>query len=406
MALTADVLVVGGGPAGASTAFQLARAGARVVVLERAHFPRDKACAECLSPQAARLLDDMGVLDALRPRASHLRGMRVRAPSGRVATGDYDAVPGFRAHSDTGLGVRRDLLDVALLESARGAGARVEQGMQVTDVLREGGRVSGVRVRAGSAEREVRAPFVVAADGLRSVVARRVGLARTARWPRRIALVAHYRDVGEIGPYVEMHVERDGFVGIADVGDGVTTVAAVFPATRARQFAADRGAFLARWIEARPQLQARFARARSLHVPFATGPFAAHARRAWAPGVLLAGDAADFFDPFTGEGIYAALRGGELAAAALLDALTSHADEPLRAYDRARRREFAGKWKVERLVAAGVAVPAVVNRAVAAMAARKPLADLLAGVTGDFVPASHVLRLPYLAQLFLTPTRD
>ena len=141
----------------------------------------------------------------------------------------------------------------------------------------------------------------------------------------------------------------------------------------------------------------------------AIGPFASHARRAQhAPGgALLVGDAADFFDPFTGEGIYAALRGGELAADTIVRVLggsDAEATDALRAYDDARRREFGGKWWVERLVGIGVASSAIANRAVRTLAARKDMADLLVGVTGDFIPAHHVLRPGYLARLFMLPT--
>jgi flavin-dependent dehydrogenase len=132
----------------------------------------------------------------------------------------------------------------------------------------------------------------------------------------------------------------------------------------------------------------------------ATGPFNVRAPRAWAPGALLVGDAADFFDPFTGEGIYAALRGGELAGSAALRTLESPAtDDALRDYDRMRRREFRGKWRVERLVGAAVAFPALIERATAALSRRKDLADLFVGVTGDFVPPREVLRPSYLLAL-------
>lgn len=398
--------MVGGGPAGASTAFRLARAGIPVRVLERARFPREKPCAECLSPQASRILSEMGALDALSARGSHLRGMQVRSPDGDVARGDYDAVPGFAPFRPTGLGVRRDILDQELLARAQAAGARVEHGWRVTDVVRDAaGRVTGVTALDESGRSSAfTSHVVVGADGLRSVVARRLGLSRARRWPARLALVCHFRGVHGVGEYVEMHVERDGFVGIADIGDGVTTVAAVFPAARAREISAGRAAFLDRWLASKTHLRGRFAGAESLHVPSAIGPFASHARRAWAPGAVLVGDAADFFDPFTGEGVYAALRGGELAAGAIAAALSAREpDAPLREYDRARAREFAGKWRVERLVALGVAWPPMVNRAVRAMSHRKDLADLLAGVTGDFVPADRVLRLSYLSRLFLAP---
>jgi flavin-dependent dehydrogenase len=254
-----------------------------------------------------------------------------------------------------------------------------------------------VRDDTGQA-RVLRGDVVIGADGLRSIVARRLGLARTWRWPRRLAIVAHYHGVGGVGDTVELHVEPDGFVGIADVGLGTTTVAAVFPRQTAPAWAGDAGAFLRTWLASVPQLAPRFGTAVPDGPARVTGPFASHARRAWAPGILLAGDAADFFDPFTGEGIYAALRGGELAADAAAALLDGEA-EAGRAYDAARRREFGGKWAVEYLVGVGVAWPAVMNRATRALAARKDLADLLAGVTGDFVPARHVLRPQVLVRL-------
>jgi len=405
----ADVLIVGGGPAGGSTAFQLARQGVRVRVLERSRFPRAKPCAECLSPQASRILHEMGVLSELEPRGALLRGMVVRSPDGTSATGDYAASHGFRAFRDRGLAIRRELLDDVLLRRAREAGARIDERVRISDVLRDArNAVRGVRILASDGSTgELRAPIVVGADGLRSVIARRLGLARTAAWPRRISLVAHYRGVGNVSDYVEMHVERDGFVGIADVGDGVTTVAAVFPERRARDISGDRSGFLDRWLASKPHLAARFSRATHDAHPMAIGPFASHARRAWHPGALLVGDAADFFDPFTGEGIYSALRGGELVSQAIHDALEatseSVASDALRTYDTARRREFGDKWRVERLIGIGVAAPPIVNRTARALRGRKSLADLLVGVTGDFVPAREVLRLGYLARLFVAP---
>ncbi|HEX7939241.1 MAG TPA: FAD-dependent oxidoreductase [Gemmatimonadaceae bacterium] len=408
MAPDCDVLIVGGGPAGASAAFQLARRGVAVRVLDRATFPRGKACAECLSPQASRVLNEMGALSQLESRAAHLGGIAVRSPDGTVALGDYRANHGFRAFRDYGLSVRREVLDAALLDAARRAGAEVGEGIQVTGLLRQpSGAVNGVSVRDGMGQsRDIRARVVVGADGLRSLVARQLRLARAWPWPRRIAIVAHYRDVAGIGDRVELHVERDGFVGIADVGGGVTTVAAVFPRARAKHFGGEPDAFLRTWLTSKAHLAPRFERAVPDGDVRVTGPFASHARRAWAPGAFLVGDAADFFDPFTGEGIYAGLRGGELLADYVVEALSArdsaHAAEAGRAYDRARRKEFGGKWRVEQLVGLGVASPVLMDRATNAMAARKPLADLLAGVTGDFVPAQRVLNPGFLARLMIT----
>jgi flavin-dependent dehydrogenase len=400
--MNADVLIVGGGPAGSSLAVALARRGVDVLLVDRARFPRPKPCAEYLSPEASRVLDAMGALGRVeRSGAAALSGVRVRAPNGLVIAGDFVAQHGFRAYADRGLSVRREVLDEILFDCARAAGARVVEGLRVTDLARDSsGRVTGAKQGAGE---PIRTRFTIGADGLRSVVARRLGLARATRWPRRLALVTHYTGVGEVGEQGEMHVERDGYLGIADVGHGATTVALVVPAARAREIAQDRTAFLEAWMRSRPHLAARFSGAERVSPVVATGPFGSYSRRAWAPGAALVGDAADFFDPFTGEGIYAALRGGELLSDALVEALAARdgGEEALRAYDRARRKEFGGKWIVERVIGAVVGWPPLINRAAKRLSARKDLADLLIGVTGNFVPASEVVRWSYVWKVFV-----
>src|SRR5512134_925380 len=107
-AFDAEVIVVGGGPAGSATASFLARAGVDVMLLDRAHFPREKACAEYLSPQASRLLAELGALELIEQAGpAHLKGMRIHAPNGRSFLGEFDAPHGFRGFSDYGLALRR-----------------------------------------------------------------------------------------------------------------------------------------------------------------------------------------------------------------------------------------------------------------------------------------------------------
>lgn len=415
--LDAEVIVVGAGPAGAATAWALARAGVDVILVDRARFPRDKPCAEYLSPQASRILANMGVLAAVEAAgAAQLTGMVIRAPSGVSFRGEFVAGHGFRGFRDHGLALRRRALDAILVQQAVAAGARLMEAVGVTDVTRhDDGRVSGIRVTgpsdppsdtpaaAAASAGALTARAVVGADGLRSVVARRLGLARTARWPRRIAFVTHYRGVTGLGTAGEMHVERDGYVGLADVGHGETNVAVVVPADAARGVGRERALFLERWIGGHAHLADRFRAATRVSPVRATGPFAQRARRAWAPGAALVGDAADFFDPFTGEGIYAALRGAELLVPYLYETVRTSsrrtADAALQAYDRCWRHEFRGKWIVERAVGGAVAVPALIEHAARVLARRRDMADLLVGVTGDFVPAREVLRMRYVAGL-------
>ena len=408
----ARVIVVGGGPAGSSAAYFMARAGLDVLLLDRARFPRDKPCSEYMSPQASRILAEMGALDAVENSgAAQLTGMRVHAPNGATIHGEFLAGHGYRGFRDRGLAVRRTILDAILIQRARDAGVRVVESVRVTDIVKDAsGRVTGVRASpAGGTAETIEAGLVIGADGLRSVTGRRLGLIRSSRWPRRIALVTHYRNVQGSREFGEMHVDRGGYLGFADVGNGLTNVALVVPVSRAAEIAADRTEFLESWIAERPRIAELFSESKRVDPVRATGPFASAAKRAWTPGAALVGDAADFFDPFTGEGIYTALRGGELLAGHVTRAFdhsrnAAKHDAALRAYDSARRTEFSGKWKVERLVGAAVSCPALINRAAKVLSRRRDMADLLIGVVGDFVPAREVLRPGYLLRLVMSVT--
>jgi len=388
-----DVAVVGAGPAGSATALLLARAGARVLLVDRARFPREKPCSEYLSPESTRVLERLGsdVLAAVAAASpAQLTGMKVVAPSGTGVVGRFETFS---------FALPRTRFDTILRNAAEAAGVEVRERVRVEELVYDGGAVGGLIARdVGRGTRDVyRARVVVGADGLRSVVARRIGMVHTAG-PRRMAFTAHVADVHDVHDLGEMHVGRPGYVGLGPIGDGVTTVALVVPLAEARRgdrFFAELNRF--------PGIAGRFDARRIVRRVLATGPFARWSRRPVAAGggggALLVGDAADFFDPFTGQGIYSALRGAELAAAAILDTLTTGAS--LREYARARRREFTGKWLLERLIGIAVGWPALIERVVGRMIRRPELADLLVRATGNCIPARAVLTPGVLAGLVL-----
>jgi len=402
-----QVLVIGGGPAGASTAWHLAQSGVDVVLVDRAHFPRDKPCGEYLSPEGSRILDSMGALQLVEQAgATQLSGMTIKTPSGATIRGEFVASHGFRGFRDCGLALRRMVLDKIVLDRAREAGVTVVEGAKVERMLMSAdGTCTGAVIRHEGEMHDVTAAFVVGADGLRSVVARRLGLAHTSHRPRRFALVSHYFGVQSAGSMGEMFTHHGAYMGLCNVGGGLTNVGYVVPQSKGAPLPAAPDVMTTDFINAHPLLRDRFQSATRVGGVTVTGPFASHAKRAWAPGAVLVGDAADFFDPFTGEGMFAALRGGELLAPFLYDALkTSGAvvqTQILRAYDRARCDLFAGKWRVEKLIALGVAYPWLFEKAAAVLQRDTHLADLLVGVAGDFVPPRELLRARVLRRLFM-----
>ncbi len=254
----ADVLVIGAGPAGSATALRLARRGHRVTVLDRATFPREKPCSEYMSPETVRHLDALGVLDTLdRAGGAALDGTRVSGPLGSQLVGRFTRAGGTPFRS-TGLGLPRRVLDATLLDAARDAGATIREGVLVHDLLRDAdGAITGVRARhANGDSQEIPARVVVGADGLGSIVARRAGLHRQGPM-RRIAFVAHVAGVQDLSNTTELHVARDGYVGINALGGGIANVALVVPAHRAREAKGDVTAFFRDQIARYPGVRDR-----------------------------------------------------------------------------------------------------------------------------------------------------
>lgn len=372
------MLVVGAGPAGTVAARQLASAGVRVRIVDRATFPRGKLCGDTLNPGCLAMLDrlDAVVARRIRARAVAITGMTITGPGGVTVNAEYPS-------GLTGAAVLRRELDEWLLEAAVGAGACFDPGVAVQHPEVADGplRVTGVRSNCGRRAYALRARVLIAADGRTSRLAADLGLTKFATTPRRWAYGAYFAGVSGMSSHGEMHIRGDGYMGLAPLPGGIANVCVV--RERAHLTAGQPAVtVIANAIAADRTLRERFSSATAVSDVAILGPLAVESSAAGCPGLLLAGDAAGFVDPMTGDGLRFAIRGGELAAHAALSELETGvpAHQQLLA---SRTREFAGKWRVNRVLRSLVGSRRALACAAAAARAWPVPVQRLVGIAGD-----------------------
>jgi flavin-dependent dehydrogenase len=315
-----DVIVAGAGPAGSIAALTMARAGARVLIVDRDVFPRDKLCGDTLNPGAMAVLASLGLADDLKSRARPLSGMLVSGPGVAVRTTYGAGVSGWSV-------TRRDL-DAWLLEQAIHAGAKFESGVTVHGPLMDDAGAQGSRVRGlvigarGDRHRVSRMPaaMVIAADGTRSALAQALDLITYPRRSRRWAFGAYATGIDGVSDVGEMHVRPSAYIGLAPLSDTLVNVCVV---TGPRPEGRGPVQVMRHIIEGDPALAPRFRSVQWRGSPRVMGPLAASVVMPGVEGLLLAGDAAGFIDPMTGDGLRLAMQGGLLAAREALEALDS-----------------------------------------------------------------------------------
>lgn len=322
-----DVVVVGAGPAGSAAAHTLSASGADVLMLERAHFPRDKSCGDGVTAHAVDILHDMGVtFDRFGSKGVKTYGGLIGAPSGEIfSAGPPPAPDGSPIECWV---VPRLLLDVEVAQAAVRAGARLKEGASVTAVTRSNGAVDGVEYKDGTGVHRASAKVVIGADGAHSAVAQSLGALRASKRHLGFALRGYYEGVSDLKDDLEIYYFDDkllpgyGWVfptgpQTANVGIGLYTRELERSAHKLREI-------LDQFIASVPNVARRMAAARP--VGRALGwplPVSSAHRRTVFNGAMLCGDAASLVDPLTGEGIFTALVSGRSAGRAALKALST-----------------------------------------------------------------------------------
>jgi flavin-dependent dehydrogenase len=363
-----DVIIAGGGPAGASAATHLAMRGARVLLAEQKKFPREKLCGEFISPECALHFERLGVIDRmLAASPARLNETVFYARNGRSV-----CVPStWFGASGSALGLSRAEMDERLLRRAGEAGVTVLENAPVVDLLFEKAEVRGVSLKNTGAEISYHARVTIDATGRARSLARRVGPHRPK--PNRAPLVAfkaHLEDVRVAPGACEIYFYRGGYGGLSSIEDGRSNLCFIASARDVRACAADAERVMREIVcqNARATHTLAGARARSPWLAVTLESFGRH-QIAPAKGLLTIGDAASFIDPFTGSGMLMALQSGELVAQIIadhLDAIRNGCgfDELSAQYQVAYEKRFDSRLRICSLMRRAAFVPGLAEMAI------------------------------------------
>ena len=362
-----DVLVVGGGPAGAATGFWLAKAGHDVCVLERKAFPRDKTCGDGLTPRAVHQLREMGLEPAIAARYHRHDGLRAEAHgiTLELPWPDHPVFPSY------GYVVRRRDLDWMVAEQAAAAGAELRQSSEALRPLTRDGHVIGalVKDKASGETREVHARYVVVADGSLSRFGRALGTARNKSYPQGIAIRGYFESPLSADPWIESCLDvhdRDGrslpgYGWIFPLGDGTINVGIGLLSTYKGYRDVNTTHLMNEWAATAPE---RWGIDPDAMLAPPTGgrlPMAGSVNPKVGPNWLIVGDAAGSINPFNGEGIDYAYETARMAADLIDEAIVSGTGQPLQRYTAMLDDEYGLYFKVARSFARIIGQPVLMR---------------------------------------------
>ena len=355
----ADVIVVGAGPAGATTAFYLAQSGLDVLLLEKSRFPREKVCGDGLTPRAVKTLVSMGISVSEQDGWVRNKGLRVIGAGKRLELPwpELDSYPGY------GLVRTRLDLDETLARRAQQVGARLLEGVTVTGPVRDDrtGRITGVVAKAadGGEDRTYRARVVVAADGNSSRLSVAMGLRKRDDRPLGVAVRTYYTSPRHDDDYLESWLDLwdgdrllPGYGWIFGMGDGTSNVGLGLLNTSAAFGHTDYHALLRKWLEGMPAEWGFTEENRTQPIRGAALPMGFNRTPHYHEGLLLVGDAGGMVNPFNGEGIAYAMESGEILARTIVQALArssrAETERVLAGYPHALSQAYGGYYALGR----------------------------------------------------------
>ncbi|HEU5391438.1 MAG TPA: geranylgeranyl reductase family protein [Streptosporangiaceae bacterium] len=355
----ADVIVVGAGPAGATTAFYLAQSGLDVLLLEKSRFPREKVCGDGLTPRAVKALVGMGIKVGEQDGWVRNKGLRVIGAGLRLEMPwpELSSYPGY------GLVRTRHDMDEALARRAEQVGARLLEGVTVTGPVRHErtGRITGVVARPeGGDERRYAARVVVAADGNSSRLSVAMGLRKRDDRPLGVAVRTYYQSPRHDDDYLESWLDLwdgdrllPGYGWIFGMGDGTSNVGLGLLNTSAAFGHTDYHALLRKWLKSMPAEWGFTEENRTAPVRGAALPMGFNRTPHYHQGLLLVGDAGGMVNPFNGEGIAYAMESGEILARTITQALArsrrADTERVLAGYPHALSQEYGGYYTLGRV---------------------------------------------------------
>ena len=379
----ADVIVVGAGPGGATTAYHLAQTGLDVLLLEKSRFPREKVCGDGLTPRAVKALVAMGVPISEEDGWLRNKGLRVISSGMRLELPwpDLTTYPGY------GLVRTRMDFDQRLAQRAQQAGARLVEGVNVTGPVLDDrtGRIIGVTARPDGGQQQVyRARLVIAADGNSSRLSVSMGLRKRDDRPIGVAVRAYYTSPRTDDDYLESWLDLwdqdrllPGYGWIFGMGDGTSNIGLGLLNTSTAFGHTDYHALLHRWLAGMPAEWGFTEENRVGPVRGAALPMAFNRTPHYTNGLLLVGDAAGMVNPFNGEGIAYAMESGEIAARVVTQALAwpdaAGAERVLHGYPRVLADAYGGYYALGRAFVKAIGRPELMRFATRHAMARPAL---------------------------------